>query len=270
MSDKFIIKHKITEKRNTVKNKRNSSNRQAGGKIEYAGTSELLENEESLKNYSWHIINLVTQSVSPESQAKTLEFGAGTGFMMQIFEQKTGHKPKGIEIDPKLVKIIEDKGYSCFSDTNEIKEKFELIFTSNVLEHIEDDLTSLKEIKKLLTQDGILAIYVPALPILFSDLDHNVGHFRRYTKRELKSKLLASGYEVENIRYVDSLGVLAALLTKVIGYKNQAGLGSRRSLMIYDKAIFPVSKFLDQILMKNFLGKNLFVRARPIPESKQS
>jgi predicted NodU family carbamoyl transferase len=85
----------------------------------------------------------------------------------------------------------------------------------------------------------------------------------------LKSKLLASGYEVESIRYVDSLGVLAALLTKVIGYKNQAGLGSRKSLIIYDKAVFPISKILDQMLMKNVLGKNLFVRARPIPACKQ-
>jgi SAM-dependent methyltransferase len=252
-----------------VRIKKNSSNRQTGEKIEYAGTSELLENEESLKNYSWHIINLVTQSISPKSQPNTLEFGAGTGFLMQIFEEKTGYKPKGIEIDPKLVKIIKDKGYNCFSGTNEIQEKFELIFTSNVLEHIEDDVTALREIKTLLTQDGILAIYVPALPILFSQLDHNVGHFRRYRKRELKSKLLASGYEVESIRYVDSLGVLAALLTKVIGYKNQAGLGSRKSLIIYDKAVFPISKILDQMLMKNVLGKNLFVRARPIPACKQ-
>ncbi len=250
--------------------KKKSSNWQTGEKIEYAGTSELLQNEESLKNYSWHIINLVTQSISIESQPNALEFGAGTGFLMQIFEEKNGYKPKGIEIDPTLVKIIKDKGYSCFSDTNEIQEKFELIFTSNVLEHIEDDLAALKEIKKLLTQDGILAIYVPALPILFSQLDYNVGHFRRYKKRELKSKLVASGYEVESIRYVDSLGVLAALLTKLIGYKNQAGLGSRKSLLIYDKVIFPISKLLDQMLMKNVLGKNLFVRARSTPSSKQS
>ena len=121
----------------------------------------------------------------------------------------------------------------------------------------------------LLTTEGILAVYVPALPFLFSQLDHKVGHFRRYTKRELESKLLNSGYEVEKIEYVDSLGVLAALLTKAIGYKNQAGLGSTRSLLIYDKVIFPISKVLDQMFMKHVLGKNLFVRARPTQNERQ-
>ena len=244
--------------------RKKSTHVQRGLKVEYSGTSELLENEESLKNYSAHIIKLVSNAIPFNSQPKSLDFGAGTGFMMQIFEQKTGIRAKGIEIDPKLISIVKSKGFECYSSMDQIQEKFDLIFTSNVLEHIENDENSLSEIRNLLSQDGVLVIYVPALPFLFSQLDTKVGHYRRYTRKEIKSKLIATGYHVETARYVDSLGVLAALLTKIIGYKNQAGLGSRNSLIIYDRILFPISKVLDFVLMRKLIGKNLFVIAHPI------
>jgi predicted SAM-dependent methyltransferase len=59
-----------------------------------------------------------------------------------------------------------------------------MIYSSNVLEHIEDDSRALNEMFAKLQINGKLAIYVPAFMFLFSDLDIKAGHFRRYSKKE--------------------------------------------------------------------------------------
>ena len=110
-------------------------------------------------------------------------------------------------------------------------------------------------------QGGKIAIYVPALSMLFSDLDRHVGHFRRYEKKELIHKVELAGYEIETCFYNDCLGVLASLSLRLLGYKNRAGLGSKKSLLIYDKFIYPVSMILDRIVFRHVIGKNLFLFA---------
>lgn len=241
--------------------RKNLINKQNKVQPNYSGTEELIDNEKSLKNYSSHIIKLILKNKQLHPQSKVLEFGAGTGFLMKIFHDKTSIKPEGVEIDPKLVQEIRKNGFKCFTSTEELASKYDLIYTSNVLEHIEDDVEALKKISFKLLPSGILVVYVPALPWLYSELDAKVGHFRRYRKKELTKKLIAAGYQVQEIRYVDSIGVLAALLTKIIGYKNKAGLGSKSSLTLYDKVIFPFSKFVDILGGKAIIGKNLLVVA---------
>ena len=143
----------------------------------------------------------------------------------------------------------------------EIDKKYDLIFTSNVLEHIEKDVAVLSDLGQLLMPTGKLVNYVPAFPILFSDLDISVGHFRRYTKKELRLKLNEAGYKVDKIHYVDSLGFPASLLIRVIGYKSRGNVGGLRSMRIYDNYVFPLSKILDQIGFKKLFGKNIVVYA---------
>jgi hypothetical protein len=75
----------------------------------------------------------------------------------------------------------------------------------------------------------------------------------------LNSKIRQAGFDVVSWRYVDSIGVLAALTTKILGYKGKLGLGGDRSLRLYDKVLFPISKWMDRLGLKYFFGKNLFM-----------
>ena len=65
----------------------------------------------------------------------------------------------------------------------------DLIYTSNVLEHIDDDLAALKQLRATLSPGGRIAIYVPAMQVLYSDMDRSLGHYRRYGRQELLAKL---------------------------------------------------------------------------------
>ena len=71
----------------------------------------------------------------------------------------------------------------------------------DVLEHIENDAEFLRTIKKKLIIGGHLLITVPAFASLWSSEDEAVGHYRRYTKKELVALLKNEGYEIAYANY---------------------------------------------------------------------
>lgn len=234
---------------------------QSKDKNDYSGTSELEESSKYLVKYNDHITQLMIRGILNTDLAnqKICEFGAGTGTIADNFEKLTGQKPFCVEIDPNLVGKLKNRNFVVMTSISSFKFDFDAVYTSNVLEHIEDDELALREIHRSLVTNGKIGIYVPALQLLFSDLDKKVGHYRRYSKRELESKVERAGFSVIESRYVDSLGVLAALVTKLLGYQNKLRLGNRESLILYDKWLFPISSFLDKLFFSRVIGKNLFL-----------
>ena len=77
---------------------------------------------------------------------------------------------------------------------------FGAILLSEVLEHLDDDAGMLRCARRLLAERGYLVITVPAHPSLWTQWDDMAGHIRRYTKRELLSKVTAAGFEVRSFR----------------------------------------------------------------------
>jgi SAM-dependent methyltransferase len=232
----------------------------------YTGTQELLDSEVGLVGYSTEIVRKFFSRMGLENRiiqknGKLLEFGAGTGFLAQIFQTRFGIKPDCIELDPNLVKKIRESDFECFQFLNELPQKYQAIYSSNVLEHIENDSEILEELYDTLTPEGVIGIYVPAHPILYSAMDFEIGHVRRYTRSELIKKVEKAGFKIQSISYDDFIGFFASMVLKAIGYKNKAGLGSKKSLIIYDKFIYPSSKILDQLGFRYLIGKNLLLIA---------
>jgi hypothetical protein len=67
------------------------------------------------------------------------------------------------------------------------------------LEHVEDDLAALRNIHATLRRGGNAVILVPQDPTIYGTLDAVLGHYRRYTKDELRSKMEEAGFEVAGI-----------------------------------------------------------------------
>ena len=227
-------------------------------KPEYSGISELVNTENGLIGYSTSIIRKFYKNLKLSENSRILEFGAGTGFLAELFRSEYKINPICVELDPNLCETIKTKNFECFQTLSEVKGKFEYIYTSNVLEHIENDIEILIELRQTLNSKGLIAIYVPAHPVLFSTMDKTVGHVRRYTKRELVSKAKNAGFEVKKVQYDDFLGFFASLTVKIIGY-NKGALGSTKSLQFYDKVIYPISAILDSVGFRKLLGKNLLL-----------
>jgi 2-polyprenyl-3-methyl-5-hydroxy-6-metoxy-1,4-benzoquinol methylase len=102
------------------------------------------------------------------------------GTLAQNWEVKTGIKPECLEIDNSLRTMLVDRGFKCHDKPESVTKTYDGIYTSNVLEHIEDDVETLRKIHGMLKPGCNLVIYVPAFMCLYSELDSSIGHYRRY------------------------------------------------------------------------------------------
>ena len=75
-------------------------------------------------------------------------------------------------------------------------------------------------------------------------------------------KLRKAGFVIEHISYDDPLGVIASLVVKIMKYKKVLGIRNVKTLILYDRAIYPISNLLGILFFKNITGKNLVVIAR--------
>ena len=87
------------------------------------------------------------------------------------------------------------------------RERIDSIVCLNVLEHIENDRSTLRDFARVLQPNGHLALLVPSMPSLYGTLDKYLHHFRRYDKEPLRALLQDCGFEVEDIRYVNRVAV---------------------------------------------------------------
>ena len=230
-------------------------------KYVYSGKKELENSDKFLKNYNSEVVKIFFNHFESKG-SKILDFGAGIGTLSILYEKMSGIKPVCVEIDLENRKFLKSKGFLVFKSIFNSKNNFDAVFSSNVLEHIENDQKTLDDIYKKLNKDGLLFLFLPAFEILYSDMDKKVGHFRRYSMQDIKKKLEKAKFKIVSSSYLDSLGFFASFAMKIIGYNENKGIGSPKSLKFYDKYIIPISFFLDRIGLRFFFGKNLILLAK--------
>lgn len=82
----------------------------------------------------------------------------------------------------------------------------------NVLEHIADDVAALRSAARLVRPGGAVVVFVPAFNQAMSRFDRLIGHHRRYTRRTLGAAITAAGLPVEQLRYVNPIGLISWFL----------------------------------------------------------
>jgi SAM-dependent methyltransferase len=93
---------------------------------------------------------------------------------------------------------------------------FDTVICLNVLEHIEDHVTALKNMKAMLKPKGRLILLVPAYSRLYGTLDEALHHYRRYNPRELRSLLETLGYKTERIFFLNLFGIIGWWLNGIV------------------------------------------------------
>ena len=217
---------------------------------------DLIEVMEEAVNYNRFLIEqLLAWSRGLE---RVLDFGAGNGrFASALREEEV--EVHAVEPDPDLCRKIAASGVHTYGSLEAAGEQcFSGVYSINVLEHLENDRACLEGFRRCLKPGGRLFVYVPAFPVLFSANDTRVGHVRRYRKAQLVGRIRDAGFAIEHVSFVDSLGFFAGLGYRFFGDKS-GGLDVR-SVRLYDRAVFPVSRIVDRGVGR-ILGKNLLVRA---------
>ncbi len=223
----------------------------------YSGI-DLLLNMELMENYNLDIVRSAMSYVAATDQV--IDFGAGIGTLSVIFRDRFDVAPLCIEIDQANISYLEKRNLVHRQDLT-LAPAADVIFSSNVLEHIEDDVGALRLMRDKLNDNGRVYLYLPARMLLWTELDKAVGHYRRYEIAELRDKCAQAGLKVVKLHYADSVGFFASLFMKIVGFDVANGIGSAKSLRFYDQVLFPISRFLDRLGLRFLFGKNIILVA---------
>jgi SAM-dependent methyltransferase len=201
-----------------------------------------------------------------------VEVGAGTGdFSVLLLSENPDtltvvepsemfdHLSRNVTSDSVSVRFHKN----IFADvTAEISQtqRPDTILYVNVLEHIEDDLNELSLMFECLAPGGKALVFVPALPGLYGEFDRQIGHFRRYVKKDLVEKAEKVGFTVIKAKYFDFVGMIPWF----IKYKILRSASLESGLIkLYDMIAVPVNRRVESVINPP-IGKNLlFVLEKP-------
>jgi len=219
-----------------------------------------MHNREEVVNYFAWQVDLFRDF----ARGTIIDHGAGTGGLSSALVNAGIGSVVAVEPDPQLVEVLHEKfdnvpTADVFAGTLDDylavhgRACVDAIVSSNVMEHIEDDVACLQAMHDLLRPGGSIGLYLPARPELFGSLDRAVGHYRRYTRPELTDKLGRAGFDVVSVKYRNLVGVLPWILTGQILKRDRVGSGS---LKIFDRVVFPVCRRLEDLFPPRY-GLNL-------------
>jgi SAM-dependent methyltransferase len=199
---------------------------------------------------------------------KVLDHGAGTGILSQRLLARATRvvalEPDAAQFERLRRRFADSSRVTAVNGTIEhYLEHYgagglDAAVSSNVLEHLTDDVGCLRRLKEALRPGGALAVCVPARGELFGSLDEAVGHQRRYTRTLLRSRLEEAGFFVEWVRYGNLAGVLPWLVTGRL-LKRSAISGAR--LRAFDRWVLPVASRVESWLRIPY-GLNVAALAR--------
>jgi SAM-dependent methyltransferase len=199
-------------------------------------------------------------------RGSTLEVGAGIGQVTSLLAQSPAiTRLVSLEPDPRFCSRFR----ASFPDLRLVQgtiddlpggEAWDAILSINVLEHIEEDERELAAYrKKLAREKGALCLFVPARPEIYAPIDRDFGHFRRYTRPELRQKLERAGFEIRQLHYYNLAGYFAWWLSFCVLKKRGFNV---RTVRWFDRIVFPLTNGLELKICPPPIGQSLLAIAR--------
>lgn len=200
----------------------------AAGMIHWASESEL-DVTPSLDQWQFSLLR-------PYLGRKLLEIGAGLGRITALVAELGSHDEL-LAVEPsqsfcsvlqnRLGKMPKTRVMETVAEKllPEYRDHFDSVYSVHVMEHIENDRQFLETMLDLTRPGGNVIILVPAMPFLYSELDRNIGHYRRYNKKMIQALIRGLPVEVTHLAYNNLLGVLGSLYFskfRKINYQNNA------------------------------------------------
>jgi SAM-dependent methyltransferase len=165
-----------------------------------------------LANFVADICSRVT-----DRRPRILDVGCGTGANLLMLSHYGN--AEGVDISNDALAFCRERGL------DQVKlgagEKlpyddgtFDLVTAFDVVEHMDDDLAGLREMRRVLRPGGRVLLFVPAFMFLWGVQDDVSNHRRRYRMPELTRVLEQAGFEIERTTYANITFFLPILLVR--------------------------------------------------------
>ena len=150
---------------------------------------------------------------------RILDVGCGTGANLQMLANFG--IAEGVDVSNEALDFCRARGLSKvklgaaealpYEDAS-----FDLVTGLDVVEHLDDDIAGLKEMRRVLRPRGRALVFVPAFMFLWGVQDDISNHRRRYTLAEIRARLSESGLVVERATYANITFFLPILIGRMI------------------------------------------------------
>ena len=158
----------------------------------------------------------MADTIRPYVGAHVLEIGAGIGNMSQhLASRRKSYLASDYDLEhvarlrarlqyrPNVSLMCCD--LSRAEDFAPIQSHADTVVCLNVLEHIEDDAAGLRNIASALRTGGRAIILVPQDQKIFGTLDTVLGHYRRYSEADLRTRMEAAGFAMETVLHFNRI-----------------------------------------------------------------
>lgn len=214
------------------------------------------------------LITFLIHEYSKGNRTHILDIGCGTGKNIQMLS--AFGKTYGVDIAEESIELCRKRSienvYRIKNNTYPFRANtFTLATCLDVLEHEKNEIKLLREAYRVLKPGGIFLLTVPADPKLWSRLDTDSHHIRRYTKNTFTRVLKQSKFTLLRVSYVNFVLYLPILFIRLFqrtGLGKQTSWGIRPDFEppIMNKLLEPIFK-LDIRLLRYFsppFGVSLF------------
>lgn len=152
----------------------------------------------------------MADTLTPFLGDRVLEIGAGIGNLTRLLCANQAHYVVSDLDDRHLARLknemrlkINVSVVSCdlenSIDFHRFHGSMDTAICINVLEHIQDDLQGLRNLHSALVPGGRAIVLVPQGANVYGTMDETLGHYRRYSKATLESRMREAGFRVERV-----------------------------------------------------------------------
>jgi glycosyltransferase involved in cell wall biosynthesis len=194
----------------------------------------------------------MADTIRPYLGEKVLEIGAGIGNLTSNLVPRMSYWAS--DINPqyldRLKKLKQSRPYLQVQYTDASagetypQEQFDTVICLNVVEHLEDDVRALRNIRGSLLKNGRAIILVPNGPGLYGSLDRVLGHYRRYTRKQLQEVCERAGFRVEKILKFNRIGAPGWWWNGRVLKKTTFGFWQIKVLNTLLPVVRPIDRFL--------------------------
>jgi len=191
-----------------------------------------LEDLELNSGWNRYRVKMIEHFLNKYGINSVLEIGSGDGNVAIPLSRSR----KWVCVEPDMkgaekTSLAEIETYNCFlSDLQIPSNTIPCVGIFDVIEHIEHDQMYLKEIWHMTKESGHLLLTVPAIPSMYSTFDIIVGHFRRYSKGNLRTLLESEGFKIIECRYIFSFLAVPRYISKLFDSRSDSDFSSQEAL----------------------------------------
>jgi SAM-dependent methyltransferase len=190
----------------------------------------------------------------PDLAGRSLfDVGCGSGGLLQFLGASGVPLAGACDAYPESLALVRRKVAAPLLVVDEgrlppLAPGYTLLSLFDVLEHIDDDLGTLRFLLDVLEPGGVLVLTVPAHPLLFDEMDRIAHHRRRYRRTELGDKLRTAGFRVLRLsHFMAPLVPLVALRWLLGALPGRPGALERRR---FELAVRPVLNGLARAVLR--------------------